>query len=235
MLEKIWQWWRAKRRFELYQDAYSLDQTTKEHSLLSAARRRLEMDQAVLVLAHFPSTFFRIQDLLHEASIPYAIGNQTLTASNVQEHHDQNRQSVLLLLADTIQTVEARRIAAPSFPVEINVLVAERYPLYHRDEVLETFLKQLPFSIRVGYFLSLEDPLVRAAINETLVRLMQQMGLKPGEMISSHLVSRRLNSWLKRVARQVTQELSANSPAEWLEQNLCLTLSPNTHEKNRLP
>lgn len=230
MLGKIWQWWRGSRRFELYLDAFSLDRQTRETSLISAAKSRLELDQTVVVLAHFPTTFFRLQDLLQEAAIPYTIGGPTLRATDIQDYHDKQRQSVWLMLADAIQDVEERRIAAPAYPVEINVLIAERYPLPARDEVVDRFFRQLPFSVRVGYLLSLEDPLVRAAVNETLIRLMQQMGFKPGEMISSHLLSRSILHWGKKVSCQISQEIIADSPEEWLEKNFDSKLTPKSHD-----
>lgn len=235
MLDRIWHWWRRRRRFELYQDAFSLDVATKERSLLSAARHCLARDEAVLLIAHFPATFWRIQDLLHEQAIPYEIAGSKVTPEHLLDHHELRRKSVLMVLAEAIERVDDRKLILPPRPIEINALVAERYPLPVRDDSLGDFFRQLPFSVRMGYFLSLQDPCLRLAVNDTLIQLMRQMGLKPGEMISSHLVSRRLSQWQRKLAARSIPDLPAESPDEWLAINLKLNAPKDADDEDRIP
>ncbi len=203
--------------------------------MLSAARHCLARDEAVLLIAHFPATFWRIQDLLHEQAIPYEIAGSSVTPEQLLEHHERRRRVVLLVLAEAIERVEDRKLTLPPRPIEINALVAERYPLPVRDERLGEFFRQLPFSVRMGYFLSLQDPCLRLAVNDTLIQLMQQLGLKPGEMISSHLVSRRLSQWQRKLATRSVEDCPAESPEEWLAVHLKISPPSDADDEDCIP
>ena len=65
----------------------------------------------------------------------------------------------------------------------------------------------------------MEDPLLKPFAGEWVKRILRNLGMKEDEPIESRMVSRRIETELKKIAKSATGDIPANSAEEWLERN----------------
>ena len=80
----------------------------------------------------------------------------------------------------------------------VALMVLERHGDIRRDDSIESFCRSAPMPIELGYFLSLDDPLVKEVVSPTSRLVLEQMGLEEHELITSNLITRRLDKSLRR-------------------------------------
>ncbi|MEZ6095618.1 MAG: hypothetical protein R3C03_15555 [Pirellulaceae bacterium] len=206
-------WLRPKLNFEYYKDSYAVTEKTKREQLIAAAKRRLLANEMVVLFCHFQSTFLQLQDQMDRDGIEYEIAGRQLSAFEISKHFRENPGRVLLALAETIRDGQRSDNVLPR--IAVSMIGAERHPLPSHDQRLEDFLRGLPFRVRLGYFLSLDEPTVRAVVNETTVQLLHQLGMSDHELITSSMVAKRIRVGLARVEKSKQKFLPATSPQEW--------------------
>src|SRR5690606_6152043 len=74
----------------------------------------------------------------------------------------------------------------------VSVIVAERHPLRSRDAAIEAFVRSIPFRCRLGYHISLDDPLLGVFANAWVGRVFRMLGFAADEPISGDLFARHL-------------------------------------------
>jgi preprotein translocase subunit SecA len=65
----------------------------------------------------------------------------------------------------------------------------------------------------------MEDALMKPFAGEWVKRILRDLGMKEDEPIKSRMVTRRIETELKKIARSATGDAPANSAEEWLERN----------------
>jgi preprotein translocase subunit SecA len=101
----------------------------------------------------------------------------------------------------------------------IEIIVAERHPHAKYDEQLLTFAGELPYPCRLTYHLSFDDALLRVFGSEGTLDTLRRLGMKNDESIRSKMVSRRLQTAQKKVAKAAWSDLPAESADQWFELN----------------
>ena len=199
-------------------DTYSLSVPSKTKGIIDAVRQRENQDRFLLVVSHFPETFFQIQDAFNDEGIAYELVEEPTSGDIVDQWRDEaNHGRVRLALASLLQTDlddEPRYQRTPS-----SMIVCERHPLPRHDRRLREFCGYLGCPMRLGYFVSLKDPIVKPLVGEWTEMVLRQMGLRDHELVTSHLVSRRLEVGFRKLDRRVIEEHAADSPDEWLRLN----------------
>ena len=76
--------------------------------------------------------------------------------------------------------------------------------------------KRCPCKVEFGYFLSFDNPIIKLAIEDNMIKLLQQHGLEENDLISSNLLSRRLTRVLARKENSYTGDGQADSTEHWL-------------------
>ncbi len=218
MWKKLNDWWGTQSQFEQFKDAFSVSQKMKLSNLKTAIDRRRAQGDTISLVAHFPETFETLQDFLETHRIPYAICQADLDQQELLEHARKGSDQVLLVLAESIKLTDTKPQLLDQ-RITLAAMIAERYPIPSRDERIGKFFRTFPTRTRLGYFLSLDDPTLRFAISATTLQLLQQMGLDEQELITSSMMSRRMQVVLTRVERGLLQERSADSAAEWWQLN----------------
>ncbi len=218
----MWQWLQTKAvqaRFDRYPDCYALTRDRLLLELERAIANSRQCSSLSLVVAHFPATFESIQEHLDEKQIGYRILSERQTASQIAQLAARHPGHVWLTLSgmltatDSMPPIEAKCSFA--------MIAVERHPLWSRDLELEKFGRNLPGPTRFGYFLSVGDPTVRLAIPEQMFVLLQQLGFNEQELITSSMVSKRLNLVLKRLKPKKSPTwIEADSVEEWISENL---------------
>jgi hypothetical protein len=220
-------WLRIRGDFDRYADNYALTLAARDQGLITAIRYRQSMDRAVLVLAHFAQTFEHLQSLLEDQEIDYQIGPLRLTPEFLLEQlpaMPADKATVLLALAPTLDLTALDRPLPVQRKFKLSMMILERHPRWEEDRRIETFARVCPCPVRMGYLLSLEDPVIRHCIHPTTVQVLQQLGMRDQELITSRLVSRRLDKVLRRIAWPAADESllkrgnssALQSAEEWL-------------------
>lgn len=209
---------KSRPRHRRIQESYALREAGKWRAIGEAIEEVAGQGEPLLLVAHFPETFVRFQNHLHTWQRDYELVERPITPRDVFENPAFTGDRRYLALAEMLEPS-----GTPLPPREraggLSVVVAERHPLARHDVRLEQFVAELDLPTRIGYFLALDDPLPRAAVGDMAVTVMRQLGLNEHELIASHLLTRRIDRFTRRLDATVAREHLADSPAEWLERN----------------
>jgi len=210
-------WLFRKSNFYRFQDSYGFNSQAVASAIQNAITSRIDLDEMVLVLVHFPQRLIELQKMLDETEIPFVIGIERLDEAGIANARKKYRGQVILTGAGMLEHTDQKplRKGEPS----VAVIVAERHPMPKYDESITCWSKWLPYPVQLGYFLSLDDPVVSYAINDQVKQLLSQFGMGENELVTSNLVSRRVDRALKRSSKSVVQEVTCESSADWLEAN----------------
>lgn len=205
---------RSKAGHHRILESYALKAEGKWKAIRKAIEDVADQQQPLLLVAHFPETFLQLQDRLHSWELEYEILTAAVTPQAIFEDPRFLGESRFLTLAELLQprgTPLPPRQRTSGF----SVLVAERHPLARHDQNLDRFVSEIDLPTRIGYFLALEDPVPQVAVGDTAVTVMQQLGLNEHELITSQLLTRRIERFTKRLDSTITMEQKAESATEW--------------------
>jgi hypothetical protein len=129
------------------------------------------------------------------------------------------KNGIRLVLANTLVSAEDGPIPAVDFERSLAIIVLERHPVIEHDLRIEKIARSLPVRVEYGHYLSLDDSVVRLVVNETTVKILQQLGMNDHELIASTMVTRRLKKVLRRMQSSFQFDHDADSAAEWIALN----------------
>lgn len=210
-------WLFRKSNFYRFQDSFGFSAAAVSTAIQDAIRARMEVNETVLLLAHFPDRLSDLEKMLDQANIPFEIGTKQLDEVAIANLREEVPNHVILTMAEMLNRSGQKplRKNEPS----VAVMIAERHPMPKYDQAIVDWSQWLPFPVQLGYFMSLDDPVVSYAINDQVKVLLSQFGMGENELVTSNLVSRRIERVLKRMAKNVVREVTQDSAAEWLEAN----------------
>ncbi len=186
-------------------------------AMLDALKVRQQKGEVVLVLCHFPKSFQSLQEYFEESALQFDIVTESIDAELIKEQGARTECPVLLSMAPMLSPQD-QKLPRQSLP-HIALVGAERHPLLKYDKAIEEWSKNIPYPVQLGYFLSLDGPLLSLMVEDKIKKMLEMFGMGQNELITSHMVSRRVDSWLKKSTNQVTSEKPADSLEEWLELN----------------
>ncbi len=174
-------------------------------------------DSTVFIAAHFPAEFFRVQNELQKRGIEYEFITRPLDSQWFLDTAGSPHAVYLTLAEFLTETTFNENMA---FDSALNLIVVDRHPEPFRDAALEQFARNFPAITRMGYFLALEDRVLHSAINETTLTVLKQMGIEDQGLVSSSIISKRINKVLAREQKRRTGEGTPTESAEdWFELN----------------
>lgn len=178
----------------------------------------LPNDSTVFIAAHFPDEFFRLQSELQQHGIEYQFITRPLDSQWFLDNADQSKNVIYLTLAEFLTgTVFGKNVV---FGSTLNLIVVDRHPEPFRDAALEQFARDFPATTRMGYFLALDDRVLHPVVNETTLTVLKQMGIDDQGLVSSSIISKRINKVLAREQKRRTKEGTPTDSAEdWFELN----------------
>lgn len=188
--------------------------------LCAAVEAQAQKKEIVFVLTHFQSTFTRIQNELDRRSIYYNVVVKPIDWSRPLHSIKGLADQINLSLVDQFVQSTSQSTDEVRDGHQLSIILAERHPLQSRDEMLESSVRAIPFKSKLGYYHSLDHPVIRYCISDTTVTLLNQMGMNDRGLITSTLISRRLISTLKKLEQQKPSWLDAESPEEWFDKNI---------------
>ena len=109
----------------------------------------------------------------------------------------------------------------------VSILVAERHFLREHDDAIVAFVEWLGRKGRVTFHLSLDSPLLKIFAGDWVAGLLRNLGMKEGDTIESTMVSRRVRSAQRMLARDAAGDHEAESAVQWLRLNVPRFASSN--------
>ncbi len=176
----------------------------------------------VLVVAHFPATFRDFADLLNSRAVAFESYTTPFEGSRLGDLSEYRLAGrVLLAQAQALPVGRRSRLnQITTCDLEVNVLVVEHHPLPSLDDRIAEFAAGLPCPSRLGFYESLDGPLMRQFGADQVAQLMTTLGLSDNECISSPMVDRTIRSAQQRIARRVSNPMSTDSAEQWFQQHL---------------
>ncbi len=208
----------GKPGYRRFDDSYALTRPSLFNSLRDSIAHRSGPGQVVFLVAHFTDVFTELQDALESWNLPYDIITQVVNERWLEQVPHGNPSPVFLTMAEMLST-EMSSAKTSDASLSVAMMIAERHPLGQYDQRIESFARQLPCPVELGYFLAMDDEIMKQFINQDMILLLKQLGLREHDLITSHMVTRRLNRATKEMAKRVKQEQSALSASEWFRLN----------------
>lgn len=214
-----------KRAAIVRPDAFTLTRDGHHRTLIQWIRGLREQQRPILVLAHFPETFQALTELLDRSDEDFDILKELrdfqLFSEAIRGSESGCTLTLASLISDATPPGNPMRLTRPSDPGNrVAIICVERFPLPRRDRDLEQALTNLTCDYELGYLLSFEDPLIEHVLGARFRMLMEQLGLSPDELVSSHMSSKALRRALDRLARKVVDDSPADSIRAWLDKNI---------------
>ena len=217
----MFNWLFNKPGYRRFDDSYALTRNSLHKGLQSAIEQRSEPNQLIFLVAHFPNVFSELQDALDMWEFPYEIIQHVVNRRWIDQmasNHAGSTPPLFLTLAELLQFENAALEPQRQNP-HIAIMIAERHPLIQRDRQIEKFSRQISWPVELGYFLALDDEIIKHTVSPDVIQLLKQMGLQDHELVTSHMITRRLNQATKRMSRQVQSEQPADSAKQWFQLN----------------
>ncbi len=212
-------WLNNSNRKIFFSDHFAFSQTALDQTICEAARFQADQGDLVFLLAHFPETFERIQNMLESHEVDYGIATEPIDwAANLVLIRSK-LSKISLSLTESFQHALITTEPQSNRELKLSIIVVERHPLISMDESLKAFVRKIPFHVKLGYYLAFDQPVVDYAVEKGLRLLMKQFGMTNHSLVTSELISRRIRRKLKIYQRTHLNCVPADSPQEWYELN----------------
>lgn len=208
------------RSFRVHSDSFARTQLQLDRILAGLAAEQAGRGEAVILVAQFVSDFCGLERALEAAGVRFSV------APHRPDLADAAAGGVILCLADSLRAmselVSAGRnaILRDSLPGRLNVMILQRHPLDRLDQEMLRPLRQIPTHLRIGFFLSLDNPLVGIGVPAALVQILEQLGMDSHALISSRMLSKRVRVAQRKMAAAVLQVHPVDSAGEWIQTHL---------------
>jgi hypothetical protein len=207
-------------RVDYRPDSFTLSSAGKYLTLCQWLRDLQQRQRPVVMLCHFESTFLEVQHELEHQAIDYEILAQAVTRPLLMREMERAAPRPLLTISSMLQSGPSAASGVREGRLgSIAMIALERYPRPARDEHVEDFARSLGCPVQLGYLLSFEDPLLRHLLGRDFIELMEQLGLRGNNLVTSAMSSRAVSRAIRRRSRGIVNEVSARSPQEWLAAN----------------
>ena len=210
-----------------YADSFAMDRQSLYRLFRPALEQQLELPRTIVIAAHFPDEFFALQDRLADWEIDYQIITRPLDRQWLQDQRSEvekrppsppNQAIVYLALAEFL--IDTSFDVTESTDLPLALMMFDRHPDVMKDDGVLAFAESFPARSELGYFLALNDVVVQNVVNEPLLNLLKTFGAEDQGLITSNMVSKRLEKVLRRHAAKRTAAFeSADSASNWYELN----------------
>jgi len=208
-----------RKRLTRHPDSFALSRDALWNSIAKTIQLQQSMGKSVWLVAHFLDTFTDCQEMLEQNEIDYIVETETVSESWFETHSQSADTHVRLLLADLAEPLvtdpDTATEQADISSLRIAMMVVERHPFGPNDDVIVKFAESLPAKVEIGYFLSLDDEIVKQMVPTQMIDLLKAMGLQEQDLISSSMVTKRLKKLIVRGSRDDQQGGAFDSAKEW--------------------
>lgn len=173
-------------------------------------------DELTIVAAHFQKTLIELRDILRDRAVFQEVTQpgEWLTAIKPTP---ACRAPVVLVPAELLH-----RIGLPVLPSGLNavrIFVCTRHFLREKDDAIESFGERFAQRGQIGFHVSLDDPLLKIFVTETVKKFLQNSA-RGTPWLESGMVSNSIRKAQARIQARMISQQNADSPEEWLAKNV---------------
>ena len=214
-----WLFKAGNKNFEALADSIWLNEPARLAGFHRELMQRLDAGDRVLIATYFPAMFDQVGELLRLWDISFDDRNAIESARDIDRWDGSN--GPILQMADVLpdDNPDERMSLVDENVAAVSVLVPERHPLRSHDDRIERFTSGLPCRSRLQFFLSLDDPLMKLFVTDSVKSMLTRVGMKEDEPIESEMVSRRVAGAQKKIKDSLVGDSPAQSAAEWMALN----------------
>ena len=101
------------------------------------------------------------------------------------------------------------------------LVFAEHHPSATRENAVLAEIENMYESEKptLGFYMALEEPMMKPFGVDRIISLMKQMGMKEGEAITNSMVTKSIANMQEKIAKRCTTDLIAHSQEEWMKLN----------------
>lgn len=206
-----------RKRLTRHPDSFALTRTALWNSIAKSIQLQQSLNKSVWVIAHFLDTFTDCQEMLESGGIDYIVETEQVSEQWFHEHSKSAGHHVRLMLADMTKPILFDPKQHEGSSLRIAMMAVERHPFGPKDDSLAEFASSLPAKVELGYFLSLDDEIVKRMVPPQMIDLLKAMGLQEQDLISSSMVTKRLKKLIERGSRDGVPDVGAESASQWFE------------------
>ncbi len=176
----------------------------------------------VLVVTQFADTFRTLNDLCLSQGVNVRTYPTAFEGNRLRDPVEyQLTDGILLAPAQVLpDTLLAPPIQPSPCGFQINVLVVEHHPLPAYDDRILEFAASLPCPCRVIFHDALDGALLRHYGGDQIAQIMATLKMPDNESVSSALVDKSIRKAQEKIARRVTNPMTADSAEQWFQLHL---------------
>jgi len=178
--------------------------------------------QRVLIITQFADTLRALHDVFLARGVAVRTYPTAFEGDRLRDPVEyQLTGGILLAPAHVLpDTLIAPAIQPSPCGFQINVLVAEHHPLPNFDDGIMEFAASLPCPCRVVFHDALDGALLRHYGGEQIAQLMATLKMPDTESVSNSLVDKSIRKAQEKIARRVTNPMTADSAEQWFQLHL---------------
>ena len=206
-----------------YADTFCFNRNCLNEILCDFAKQHIATEQPLLLLAHFPETMETLQKKLESQEIPFDIQSHPFQAQDLNTWVADQKPLVILTLREMLDQIPLfsnenakKRVKKTQ---RFSILIAERHPHREFDDVVLNAAKRLESRVKVGFFVSLDDPILTPLDNEWTRTIFEYAGVTEENSVGNHMLSGRVKRLQKRYLATHPTQHPAFSSAEYLKIN----------------
>ena len=208
-------WFGQRKRFEHVPDTFTQRRVQIVNAIIDIARKEAGKRRLTLLLSHFPEAFAELQ-------LAFDCVNAKYTMLDGEDPEGQLQQIVFEQLQQPVlgwsgSFLSAGELESDRWDIPMSIIVIERHPRVEFDVTLRRYFRRLSNDVRIGWYLSFEDPVVNACIGQNGIDLMKLLGMKFNDVITSEMLGARINRVLKSKNRKCDPNLEFKSAKHWVD------------------
>jgi hypothetical protein len=188
---------------------------TKTAKLAGLAAETTGSPRPVLILAHFPESLREVQEAFVAVKIPAETIEDQFTAGDYRRRlSDGSPRAFFALVSQLRPEPSAGESESP-----VPIFVAERHFLRSHDDDVRRFADGLGSPAGIVFFLSLDEPLMKAFAGQWVTDMLRRLGLKETRAIEGPMILRRVKAAQAKYASNARGDGPADSAEEWRQRN----------------
>ena len=214
----MWRWLSNKPSFLHFDDVFAANREQLTQGLFRAVEALRRPNQLVFLVCHFGETHEQLQLELDRRAIPYELIDQPIERDAFLSWQATGPASVFLTLSSMLAPWDQTRPVERRQSPQVAVMVAERHPHPQVRQQIVRWCRHQPVPVELGYYMALTDDVIQRAIAPRMIELLDLMGLEQNELVSSLMLSRRLDRVLNRNRHLPLEPRFAENARAWWDQ-----------------
>ena len=197
----------------LAEDKVWFDETQKLEQICNLISAKRNDGQNVLLLSHFDATLASLTTLLRARGITFEQFSSLNPAELCKPMSSR-------LWVGSTRAFHVSSESSPTNSGALEIIVAEHHPMASRDQAIVDAAARLPCNAQLGFYFSLDDPVMKHFGNETIKALFERLGMDKSECISHHFINTAIRTAQEKIEAEVGKDVPTHSATDWFNYNL---------------